>query len=90
MGLFKSSAAHGREVHSRIRSPQKQARVFIRRGDLGRYSANGNVEYVGRVDTQVKVRGFRIELGEIEAKLKEARGGQGCCSSSRRRKRERA
>jgi amino acid adenylation domain-containing protein len=38
-------------------------------GDLGRYLPDGSIEYMGRVDHQVKVRGFRIELGEIEAAL---------------------
>ncbi|MGI2909810.1 hypothetical protein, partial [Tolypothrix sp. VBCCA 56010] len=38
-------------------------------GDLVRYLINGNIEYLGRIDYQVKVRGFRIELGEIEALL---------------------
>ncbi|WP_415842559.1 condensation domain-containing protein, partial [Pseudomonas wadenswilerensis] len=42
---------------------------MYRSGDLTRYRADGVLEYIGRIDHQVKVRGFRIELGEIEARL---------------------
>jgi amino acid adenylation domain-containing protein len=53
------------------------ARLY-RSGDLARYLANGDMEYLGRVDRQVKVRGFRIEPGEIEAVLKEIPGVHEC------------
>ena len=49
-------------------SRQPGARMY-QSGDLGRYLANGDIEYLGRMDHQVKIRGFRIEIGEVEAVL---------------------
>ncbi|ELR97624.1 non-ribosomal peptide synthetase [Gloeocapsa sp. PCC 73106] len=50
--------------------PQNQERLY-KTGDLGRYLPDGNIEFLGREDFQVKVSGYRIELGEIETTLKQ-------------------
>jgi len=56
-------------------SAQPGARLY-KAGDLGRFRADGSLEYLGRNDEQVKIRGFRIELGEIEANLLQHPGVQ--------------
>lgn len=52
-------------------NPYAAAGRLYRTGDWVRYRADGDLEFLGRVDHQVKLRGFRIELGEIEARLRQ-------------------
>ncbi len=56
-----------------LNQPELTAERFTgglyRTGDLARFTADGNVEFLGRGDDQVKIRGYRIELGEIESTL---------------------
>jgi len=53
---------------------RQPGRRLYHTGDLARYRADSEIEYIGRSDDQVKVRGFRIELGEIQAALNQCEG----------------
>lgn len=57
-----------------VPNPFEPGRRLYRTGDIAIYLPDGNIEFLGRLDNQVKLRGFRIELGEIEAALEQQPG----------------
>ena len=65
-------------VHSSIAG----ARMY-HSGDLARWLDDGNIEFLGRIDSQVKIRGYRIELGEIEQAILEVAGTRACVAIDR-------
>ena len=52
-----------------IKNPFGQGLLY-RTGDLARWMSDGNIEFLGRIDEQIKIRGFRVELEEIESRLR--------------------
>lgn len=52
----------------------QHGKILYHTGDLARWRSDGEIEYLGRIDTQVKIRGLRIELGEVESVIKSFEG----------------
>ena len=52
-----------------VPNPYNPNEIMYRSADSAFINSNGDLEYIGRIDTQVKIRGFRVELGEIEEKI---------------------
>ena len=56
-----------------LESPFVKGERIYRTGDLARWLPDGSIEYIGRVDNQIKIRGNRIEIGEIENSLQQSK-----------------
>ncbi|WP_286202921.1 amino acid adenylation domain-containing protein [Rhizobium lusitanum] len=61
-----------------VRLPWLSEQTLFRSGDVGRWTADGHVEFLGRRDSQIKIRGFRIETGEIEQAIRGIEGVAHC------------
>nr|WP_245920178.1 non-ribosomal peptide synthetase/type I polyketide synthase [Melittangium boletus] len=69
IGLAKGYLSDPDKTRERFITHPVTGERLYRTGDLGRYLPDGNIEFLGRADHQVKIQGYRIELGEIEATL---------------------
>ncbi|MCE7996681.1 MAG: non-ribosomal peptide synthase/polyketide synthase [Roseivirga sp.] len=69
IGLAKGYWKDEKKTNSSFITHPETGQRLYKTGDLGRYLADGNIEFLGREDNQVKIQGFRIELGEIEHQL---------------------
>ena len=65
-------------IDSPFSSEHKLSQKLYKTGDLARRLPDGNLDFIGRIDNQVKLRGFRVELGEIETQLMDVAPLAGC------------
>lgn len=72
LGLPEQTGQHF--IENPIAESRSLSSRLYKTGDLARVTPDGTIDYLGRLDGQVKVRGFRVELGEIEAVLRECPG----------------
>src|SRR6185436_89582 len=70
VGLAQGYWADAAQTAERFLTHPRTGQRLYRTGDLGRYREDGEVEFLGRADTQVKLQGYRVELGEIESVLR--------------------
>jgi amino acid adenylation domain-containing protein len=68
--LNRPALTAGRFIPNPFAAEGQAGTRLYKTGDLARYRPDGNLQFIGRVDHQVKLRGFRVELGEIEAALR--------------------
>ncbi|MDZ5726452.1 non-ribosomal peptide synthetase [Acetobacterium sp. K1/6] len=68
-----------REELTREKFIKWQGQRIYRTGDFVRWLENGEIEFIGRMDGQVKLRGLRIELGEVESRMAQFEGITACC-----------
>ncbi|MBT4835864.1 MAG: amino acid adenylation domain-containing protein, partial [Methylococcales bacterium] len=69
VGLAKGYWKDNEKTQASFFNHPETGEALYRTGDIGRYLADGNIEFLGREDFQVKIQGYRIELGEIETVL---------------------
>jgi D-alanine--poly(phosphoribitol) ligase subunit 1 len=67
-----------------VENPAKAGERIYRTGDIARWLPDGNLEYMGREDSQIKIRGLRIELGEIESTIRDFPGIAECVCVTRK------
>jgi acyl-coenzyme A synthetase/AMP-(fatty) acid ligase len=67
-----------------VDNPCNRGERIYRTGDVARWLPDGNMEYLGREDQQVKIRGLRIELGEIENTIRDCAGVADCVCALRK------
>ncbi|MCQ2515021.1 MAG: amino acid adenylation domain-containing protein, partial [Ruminococcus sp.] len=80
-------------VRGYMNNPELTAEKFVdnpfgegkmyRTGDLAKWLPDGNIDFMGRIDDQIKIRGFRVELGEIEHRIREISGIDDCAILAR-------